>query len=158
MPSKATVPESGRSSIIKVRASVDFPQPDSPTRPRVWPRGRSRVMPSSACSLFLPAFGTVNDLRRSRTSSRFSDISCLSSSRAGRNLFREVAGGLAVLVDRVEGGAFGGADVAGQRAARLVDTPLGDRVQVGGRATDGLELVAAARVHGNGVQQALGVR
>ena len=37
VPSKVTVPASGVSSIIRVRASVDFPQPDSPTRPRVSP-------------------------------------------------------------------------------------------------------------------------
>src|SRR4051794_30056780 len=86
MPSNRTVPESGRSSISNVLARVDFPQPDSPTRPRVLPRARSRVMPSSAHSFFLPAPATLNDLRRSRASSRLSD------SDIG-NLFGEVAGG-----------------------------------------------------------------
>src|SRR3954471_7724240 len=154
MPSKRTVPESGRSSIINVLASVDFPQPDSPTRPRVSPRPRSRVMPSSAVSLLLPALGTLNDLRRSRTSSSFSDMCCHSCLHAGRNLFGEVARGPAAGRHGLKDGALGGADVAGERAARLIYAALRDRVQVRWRAADRRELVAAARVDRDGVQQA----
>src|SRR5207253_6868411 len=100
-PSKVILPAvTGSSAVIK-RARVDFPQPDSPTRPSVSPRPRSRVMPSNAHSFFLPALGTLKDLRRSRTSSSFSDID---------DLFGEVAGGLAVATG--EGGPRRCADLA----------------------------------------------
>ena len=35
-------------SRMKAMASVDLPQPDSPTRPIFMPRGTSRVTPSTA--------------------------------------------------------------------------------------------------------------
>src|SRR3954464_3781060 len=156
MPSNRTLPESGVSNISSVRASVDFPQPDSPTRPSVSPRTRSSVMPSSADSLFL-ALGTRNDLRRSRTSSSFSDICWLSFSRGEIDLFGEMAGGLATGADGVERRSLGGADLPGQGAARLVDATFRDRVQVGRRAADRLQLVAAPRVDRHRTQQPLRV-
>ncbi len=41
-------PSVGRSRLTSSRASVDLPQPDSPTTPRVSPRPSSRSTPSTA--------------------------------------------------------------------------------------------------------------
>src|SRR5690606_33092518 len=40
-PSKTIEPSSGSTSRNRVRATVDLPQPDSPTSPRDWPRATS---------------------------------------------------------------------------------------------------------------------
>ena len=141
MPSKRTVPESGRSSISSVRASVDLPQPDSPTRPRVSPRPRSRSMPSSARSRFWPgrrARGTTCVRPRTSSSGRPGAQTLATSSGKWQAALRP-----APTVSRV--GPRGAADVAGQRAAGLVDAALGDRVQVGRDAADGLQLGRRAR-------------
>src|SRR3546814_4180204 len=42
-------PESGSSKRTRQRASVDFPEPDSPTTPKVAPLGRIIDTPSRAC-------------------------------------------------------------------------------------------------------------
>ena len=47
-PSKRTVPLVGSSRRMITRASVDFPQPDSPTIPSVSPRRTVSETPSSA--------------------------------------------------------------------------------------------------------------
>jgi hypothetical protein len=47
-PSSATLPEVGSSSRITVFATVDLPQPDSPTRHSVSPRAMSNDTPSTA--------------------------------------------------------------------------------------------------------------
>ena len=47
-PSKLTSPDVGGVSWSSARPSVDFPQPDSPTRPYVLPRGMLRSTPSTA--------------------------------------------------------------------------------------------------------------
>ena len=49
-PSSARVPEVGRSSAITSRASVDLPEPDSPTTPRLRPASIVRLTPLSACT------------------------------------------------------------------------------------------------------------
>ena len=110
-PSKRTEPPSGVSSMSSVRASVDLPQPDSPTRPSVSPRCRSRVTPSSArSSVRFPAWRTGKILVRSRTS------------RSGRvsssvHLVREVAGGQVAGGDLAGRGPLLAAPVARDRAA-----------------------------------------
>ncbi len=48
LPSKVTRPEVGSSSRTSIRPVVDFPQPDSPTRPSVCPAARSKETPSTA--------------------------------------------------------------------------------------------------------------
>jgi hypothetical protein len=54
-PSISMVPEVGGSIIVSMRASVDFPQPDSPTTASVEPRSTSKLTPLTACSsLVLP--------------------------------------------------------------------------------------------------------
>ena len=45
-PLRATVPDVGSWSRITVRATVDLPQPDSPTRQRVSPRPTAKDTPS----------------------------------------------------------------------------------------------------------------
>ena len=50
LPSKKTAPSVGSSSRTIVRPSVDFPQPDSPTRPRVSPSRTPNVTSSTACT------------------------------------------------------------------------------------------------------------
>ena len=47
-PSKRIVPESGATIPTAARASVDFPQPDSPTSPTIWPRSTRTLAPATA--------------------------------------------------------------------------------------------------------------
>src|SRR5690349_6173230 len=49
-PLNAILPAVGSISLIAVRPSVDLPQPDSPTSPRVSPVLISRSTPSTACT------------------------------------------------------------------------------------------------------------
>ena len=53
-PSRMTVPPVAGMSCMMVRERVDFPQPDSPTRPRISPRSMSRLMPSTALTTLPP--------------------------------------------------------------------------------------------------------
>ena len=157
MPSKCTLPESGVSSISSVRASVDFPQPDSPTRPSVSPRSRSSVMPSSADSLVL-GVGHAERLAQIADLEQLSQTSVGCPSRAGGSTSSgKWQAALRRGADGVERRPLGGADLPGQRAARLVDAAFRDRMQVGRRAADRLQLVAAPRVDGHRIQQPLGV-
>ena len=50
MPSKHTVPDARGTSPIAALASVDLPQPDSPTRPTTWPGRTSRSTSTTACT------------------------------------------------------------------------------------------------------------
>ena len=52
MPSTSTVPEVGVSSPRIRRASVDLPQPDSPTMPSTLPAGTLNVTSSTAITRF----------------------------------------------------------------------------------------------------------
>ncbi len=72
-PSKRTEPEVAGSRRSTSRPVVDLPHPDSPTRPRVWPRARSNETPHTAWTWSArrpqePRTGKC--LTRSRTSSR----------------------------------------------------------------------------------------
>ena len=55
-PSNSTVPPVGSSSRVTSRDVVDLPQPDSPTRPRVWPSLTVKLMPSTALTVALTIF------------------------------------------------------------------------------------------------------
>ena len=74
-PFSSTAPESGRSSATTTRPMVVFPQPDSPTRPNVFPAATVNETLETACTAatlrcrIAPAV-TGNSLTRSRTSSR----------------------------------------------------------------------------------------
>jgi hypothetical protein len=76
-PLSLTLPEVGRSSRMSSRATVDLPQPDSPTRPRHRPECRSRLTPLTAC--------TVADERSlvPRTRNSFVSSRTVSTSRSG---------------------------------------------------------------------------
>jgi hypothetical protein len=50
VPSNTMRPAAGFTRRSSVRDSVDFPQPDSPTRPTVSPARMSNDTPSTACS------------------------------------------------------------------------------------------------------------
>jgi hypothetical protein len=76
-PSKTTLPLVGSSSRIITRASVDFPQPDSPTIPSVSPRRTCSETPSSAlteatsCLNTMPSvIGSASSPRRPRAGRR----------------------------------------------------------------------------------------
>src|SRR5262249_38219901 len=49
-PSKMIFPPVGSSNRVSIRPVVVFPQPDSPTRPRVSPADTSKSRPSTACT------------------------------------------------------------------------------------------------------------
>src|SRR6266566_1962206 len=69
-PSKVILPAvTGSSAVIK-RARVDFPQPDSPTRPSVSPRRISRSTPSTARTASPPRPETGKYLKALSTRSR----------------------------------------------------------------------------------------
>src|SRR5579859_6002159 len=60
---EATYPGAG-TALRSVSASVDLPDPDSPTRPVIWPRARSSDTPATAGN---GPSGVGNDTVRSRT-------------------------------------------------------------------------------------------
>ena len=66
VPSKVILPDVGLSTWTMARPVVDFPQPDSPTRPRVSPSFRVKLMPATACTVLWPL---VNETKRSSTAS-----------------------------------------------------------------------------------------
>ena len=53
-PSITTAPEVGGSSPTTIRASVDLPDPDSPTSAKVSPLAMSNDTPSTAVRVFRP--------------------------------------------------------------------------------------------------------
>ena len=53
-PSIRSSPPVGASIMVMMRASVDLPQPDSPTTASVWPRSTLRSMPLSARTVRVP--------------------------------------------------------------------------------------------------------
>src|SRR5438132_11620057 len=77
MPSKKMLPEVAGCSWVMSRPRVDFPQPDSPTRPRVSPVWISKLTPSTALTeaprpagKYLTAFSTRTNGTRSATDCR----------------------------------------------------------------------------------------
>ena len=60
-PSKRIVPAAGATMPTAARASVDLPQPDSPTRPTIWPRSTSRLAPATARTGLEPAALVLDD-------------------------------------------------------------------------------------------------
>ncbi len=51
VPLSLMLPEVGSTSRSTVRATVDLPQPDSPTRPSVSPTPSEKLTPSTACTV-----------------------------------------------------------------------------------------------------------
>ena len=82
MSRKRTEPDFGRGACSTARASVDLPDPVSPTMPSVSPGMMSNDTPDTACTmppLVPPAWRTTNSWTRSRTDSSgfFSALSVL---------------------------------------------------------------------------------
>src|SRR5258706_9940545 len=102
-PRTLIVPESGRPRPTSIRASVDLPQPDSPTIPSDSPAARLRLMPSTALTRDrLVARPLRKVLRRSRASRTGSPTDgCI------EHLLRSVAGHGAAAGARGEGRADG---------------------------------------------------
>ena len=106
-PSKTTLPAAGRTSPTAARARLDLPQPDSPTRPTIWPRSTVRLAPATARTL-LAAAPLVRRPRRHAARAR-------GSSSEGVDVAGEPAP-----VHRRQRRIVRRADVDGVRAARVV--------------------------------------
>ena len=72
VPSRLTEPEVGRGTCIMALPVVDFPHPDSPTRPSVSPSTRSIEIPDTACTTW-PVVPTGNSTVRSSAGAGVSD-------------------------------------------------------------------------------------
>src|SRR5262245_52854254 len=127
-PATVMVPESGWSRPTSMRARVDLPQPDSPTRPSDSPSARSRSTPSTALTRAPPRARPIRKVLR--------------TSRACNNIFTPVAGGGAA-VGNAEDRALLGAALDRPVAAR-VEGAARRAVHRGGRAAGDRVEVAAA--------------
>lgn len=158
-PSKTMLPERAFSSPMMVRATVDFPEPDSPTSPSVPPAGMSKETPATAwiCPTVRRSTGDRigNEVCRSRTDKSGDSVDI------GEDSFRVVAGGL------VGAGAVGqlaedGLDLSalfvGVPAAGAEGAARGQGQEVGRRTLDGDQAIARAVESGDGRHQTGGVR
>src|SRR2546421_12865797 len=102
------------------RASVDLPQPDSPTTPSVSPRASSKEMPSTA---------RIVPPRDGKCFTR-----CSARRSGNEHLPREVAGGGAPASDGHSGGVGGTGDVPGGPAPGVEGATGREVREVGGRA------------------------
>src|SRR5438034_1099372 len=62
VPLYFTDPADGTSSCSTQRATVDLPEPLSPTRPNVWPLGIEKLTLETACTTPLMTLAPCNDL------------------------------------------------------------------------------------------------
>src|SRR5690554_651986 len=118
-------------SRMTVRAAVDLPQPDSPTRPSVSPRRRSKLMPSTALTSPTWRRNTTpwrsgKYFLRSRTSRMFSVF----ASGIEGDLLVVVAATDPARADVVRRRVLGETVVATERTARVERTAAGDVGQV----------------------------
>ncbi|MDT4822763.1 hypothetical protein FQZ97_559760 [compost metagenome] len=116
-----------------MRATVDLPEPDSPTSPKVRPRAMSKLTPSTACSTF---FGWRASMRTSQPAER--------SNSRDRPCTR-ISGGLSANA----GGATVSACAGGNAAATALSAPIsgtGSRCSLS--CTEGIAAISA-RVYGS---------
>src|SRR5206468_1241354 len=146
-------PAVGCSRFVISLATVDFPQPDSPTMPSVSPGYRSKETPSTACTApicFLNRMPRVSGkcLTRLRTCSTGSR-SAAPGPAAGsvsvgacviERLLPEVAGARPLGGHPVQRRDVGPAHVPGARAARVEGATGRDVQQVGRQALDRVQL------------------
>src|SRR3954447_18797971 len=164
-PLNRTVPAVGRSSAMSNRPSVDLPQPDSPTTPRVSPLRRSKLTPSTARTAptcFLNRMPRVRGkcLTRSRTSSTGSAPGLAAARLDGLvidQLLPEVARAGAVRGDVVQRWFVRATHVTRIRAARVERAAWRDPGQDRGQALDRVQLLALAVDARDRVQQPFGV-
>src|SRR4029077_18697694 len=109
-PSNSTVPAVVGTSPTDARARLDFPQPDSPTSPTIWPRSTVRLAPATA-------------RRRSRPRRSYTTSTSWRSS-AGPSAFN---GTLSFIAERVD--VAGEAATAGRNQRRVVRRADLDRVR-----------------------------
>src|SRR5690606_4016864 len=149
-PSNQAAPAVGSSSRTSRRASVDLPQPDSPTMPSVSPRARVKLTPSTA--LTVPTWRLKSTPRVSgKCFARFSTHRSGSSARVvpGRSeaaiehLPGEVAGADPSLTELDVGRDFGRTDVLPDRAARVERAAGRDAREARRQALDGAQRPAA---------------
>src|SRR6267143_790083 len=146
-------PSLGASSPTIRRATVDLPQPDSPTSARVSPRRTSSVTPSTARSHRLPSPSSTRSSQGRETSKSRVTASTLSN---GARM--QPAGGLA-LFSRHELGTRAPAALEALGAARVERASARDRVEAWHCAIDLREARAprACRDARNGSHQPRGI-
>src|SRR5213595_770453 len=146
-------PPLGASSPTIRRATVDLPQPDSPTSARVSPWRTSSVTPSTARSSRLPSPSNTRSSQGRETSK--SRVTALTLSNGAR---MQPAGGLA-LFSRHQLGARAQAALEALGAARVERAAARDRVEARHRALDLREARApgACRDARNGSHQSRGI-
>src|SRR5882672_11600701 len=145
-------PAVGRSRFISSLATVDLPQPDSPTIPSVSPGYRSKETPSTALTEPTCLRNTMpcvsgKCLARSRTSrigsrvaGRSFTVGCGAVVTEG--LLPEVAGARPLLAHPEQRRHIGPADVLRHRAARVERATRRDVQQVGRQPLDRVQLPA----------------
>src|SRR5262245_59203071 len=133
------------------RATVDLPQPDSPTSASVSPRWTSKLTPSTARSRRRGS-PSITRLSQGRETSK----SRLTAARLSR--FMQPAGGAARL-RRHQVGTLGGAAREAFRAARVEGAARGNGVQARHRAFDLDQALLVLQFNlGDRAHQARGVR
>src|SRR5690606_20272148 len=154
-PSNNTEPLVGGSSRISTWASVDLPQPDSPTTPSVSPLCRSNDTPSTARTwptVFLNTMPCLTGkcLTRSRT--------CRMGSAIADHLLGEVALAVPAVAEVVVARHRRAAHRGRLRAPRVERAAAGDVEQARRQALDRLQRLALLVQPGQRVEQPDGVR
>ena len=158
-PSSDTEPDVGRSSAITSRASVDLPEPDSPTMPRLRPASTAQLTPLSACTspggreqLLARQRVALHEVLRRRAAAlgvAASAPACVMRARSGRLGHRDIrpdaahAMAGADLDRRRQRRAACGRSTSGQRSAK--GQPGGRSASSGTRAGDRRQPRALAR-------------
>src|ERR1035437_3056773 len=155
-PSKTMRPREGGYSPTIIRATVDFPQPDSPTNPRVSPLRIENETPSTARKLRRGS-PSITRLSQGRETSKsrpaFSTRNRLSSARSViQPACSEVAAG------RKRRGTLLGAAGEALGAARIEGAAGRDRVQARHRAVDLRQPLAPLPQLGDRAHQPSGIR
>src|SRR5699024_4930150 len=154
-PSKRTLPEVGAMRRTMVRARVDLPHPDSPTRPSVSPLAMFMLTPESACtSARRPNMPCL--VRYPATRSVTSSTGGVDCCPTGKHLLCEVACAGTAWGDLPEQGFLLPASFTGEGATGMEDTPGRQVRGVGRLPFDGSDLLPLSRARG-GCHQPRGV-
>src|SRR5579864_8038975 len=150
-PLNTILPAVGAMSLMAVRPSVDLPQPDSPTSPRVSPVLISRSTPSTACTCPTVRCSTPdatgNQTFRSvietngsaAVHARVSTLTAVSGTFELRARLRDPAGGKLCVAHRQQSRRVARAAINAKRAARIESAPVRQVDEVGGQTFDRLE-------------------
>src|SRR6266496_4974470 len=154
-PSNFAAPAVGSSSRISTWAKVDFPQPDSPTTPRVSPGMRSNETPSTAFTCPMVRLNRT-PVRTGKCFTRFC-TERIGSTTAAHHLFGEVTRADPAETEMVRGRDVGRAASLGTLAPRVERTARRDVQQAGRQALDRFQLLSFEVQPGQGVHQRGGV-